>query len=85
MQVHLLKEEKAERDKAKKESNELIQLRESAARKMESRILHSREIFQLGNVETIPASPKHYDVFISHASEDKEEFSLGAKSIIWNK
>lgn len=70
----LSKEEQKERDKVKKEQKEMLSLQQSITREMERQkslavnSLNSTKPTQLMTVQ------KTYDVFISHASEDKISF-----------
>jgi hypothetical protein len=71
-QSKLNKEEQKERDKVKKEQKEILTLQQQITREMERQklqSLHSIDVFK----PTLQAITK-YDVFISHASEDKEDF-----------
>ena len=68
----LNKEEQKERDKVKKEQKEILSLQQQITREMEQqrrKSLHSIDIIRPQS--TINNS---FDVFISHASEDKDEF-----------
>lgn len=72
LQSKLYKEEQKERDKAKKEQKEMLTLQQQITREMEKQKIQS-----LYSVDFMKAEPIHqttYDVFVSHASEDKEDF-----------
>jgi|AGTN01.3.fsa_nt_gi TIR domain. len=87
----LNKEEQKERDKTKKEQKEMLSLQQSITREMERQRTISANSFQTTHfqAETM-LTDKKYDVFVSHASEDKETFvrpfveALQAKDIaVW--
>jgi hypothetical protein len=69
----LNKEEQKERDKVKKEQKEMLSLQQSITREMERQktlALNSlASITHIRNEDTVET--KKYDVFVSHASEDK--------------
>jgi len=72
----LSKEEQKEREKVKKEQKEILSIQQQITREMQHQknlSLHSIDIFKpfenKFNVES-----KEYDVFVSHASEDKDDF-----------
>ena len=72
LQSALYKEEQKVRDKAKKEQKEMLTMQQQITRELEKQkiqSLHSLDAFR-------PAKNKEatFDVFVSHASEDKEEF-----------
>lgn len=70
------KEEQKERDKTKKEQKEMLSLQQSITREMErQKNLAINSINHIHNSQlTNVDMAKNYDVFISHASEDKESF-----------
>ncbi|MDR2424751.1 MAG: TIR domain-containing protein [Prevotellaceae bacterium] len=72
----LSKEEQKERDKVKKEQKEMLSLQQSITREMErQRILATNSLVSLGREQREDmAVKKIYDVFVSHASEDKATF-----------
>lgn len=72
LQVKLNKEEQNERAKVKKEQKEMLTLQQQITREMEKQKIQSLHSFDV-------LKPTHYeqttyDVFVSHASEDKEDF-----------
>jgi hypothetical protein len=72
--VSLNKEEKKERDKSKNEQKEILNIQKQITQEIESRqrmSLQSLDKFIPLNTEK---TEKQYDVFISHASEDKDDF-----------
>src|SRR5690554_819219 len=87
----LNKEEQKERDKTKKEQKEMLSLQQSITREMERQRTISANSFQSTHFQEDSMLPdKKYDVFVSHASEDKENFvrpfveALQAKNIaVW--
>jgi len=76
----LNKEEQKERDKVKKEQKEILSLQQSITREMEKQkiiSLNSLNHIKSDMPQTIEDNEglnKQYDVFISHASEDKDSF-----------
>jgi len=76
--VSLNKEEKKERDKSKNEQREILGIQQQITREIESQqklSLQSLDGLIPRNTESINETiEKQYDVFISHASEDKDEF-----------
>jgi hypothetical protein len=90
----LNKEEQKERDKVKKEQKEMLSLQQSITREMEKQktiSLNSLNHIKSNIPQTIENNEglnKQYDVFVSHASEDKDSFvrpfvqSLQEKGII---
>lgn len=72
LQEKLYKEEQKERDKAKKEQKELLSIQQKITREMQQ-----QKNMSLNAMEELPQERKdeeNYDVFISHASEDKDVF-----------
>jgi hypothetical protein len=76
LQLNLRKEEQKETEKTKKEQKEILSIQQQITREMQHQknlSLHSIDIFKpfenKSNVES-----KKYDVFVSHASEDKDDF-----------
>jgi hypothetical protein len=73
--ISLSKEEKKERDKSKNEQKEILNIQKQITREIESQqrmSLQSLDKFMLLNADE--KKDKQYDVFISHASEDKDDF-----------
>lgn len=74
----LSKEEKKEREKAKNEQRAILNIQQQISREVEDRHRLSLQIFDkfapLDTENTIDTPEKIYDVFISHASEDKNDF-----------
>ncbi|NQU83817.1 MAG: TIR domain-containing protein [Parcubacteria group bacterium] len=71
-QTKLNREEQKERDKVKKEQKEILTMQQQITREMERqkiRSLHSIDV-----LKPLQYQKRYYDVFISHASEDKEDF-----------
>jgi len=69
--VSLNKEEKMEREKAKNEQREILNIQQQITREVEAR--QRLSLSSLGR--SIPHDTEvSYDVFISHASEDKDDF-----------
>lgn len=76
LQIQMSKEEQKERDKAKREQAEVLSIQKEITREIER-----QKAFSLKAIELyIPRQEKgekkirEYDVFISHASEDKDDF-----------
>ena len=72
LQSKLNKEEQKERDKVKKEQKDILTLQQQITREMERhkiQSLHSIDVLKPKQYQR-----SNYDVFISHASEDKEDF-----------
>ncbi len=72
LQVKLNKEEQSERDKVKKEQKEMLTLQQQITREMEKQKMQSLHSFDVLKPTQIEQTA--YDVFVSHASEDKEDF-----------
>ena len=76
LQSNLYKEEQKEREQTKKEQKEILSIQQQITREMQYQknlSLHSIDIFKpYDNKSNIQNSI--YDVFISHASEDKDDF-----------
>jgi hypothetical protein len=76
----LNKEEQKERDKVKKEQKEILSLQQSITREMERQKIASLNSLNhiksdIPQIEEDAKEPnKQYDVFVSHASEDKTSF-----------
>lgn len=68
----LNKEEQKERDKAKKEQKEMLTLQQKITREMEKQKMQSLHSFDV--LKPQPNIQTTYDVFVSHASEDKDDF-----------
>lgn len=68
----LNKEEQKERDKAKKEQKEMLTLQQQITREMERQRMQSLHSFDV--LRPKPVEQTNYDVFVSHASEDKDDF-----------
>lgn len=72
LQTKLNKEEQKDRDKVKKEQKDMLSLQQQITREMEKQkmqSLHSIDVLKPTQIQQ-----NNYDVFISHASEDKEDF-----------
>lgn len=72
LQSKLNKEEQKERDKAKKEQKEMLTLQQQITREMEKQKMQSLHSFDV--LKSQPIDQTNYDVFVSHASEDKDDF-----------
>lgn len=72
LQSKLNKEEQKERDKAKKEQKEILTLQQQITREMGKHKLQSLHTFDVLKPKQIKQTS--YDVFVSHASEDKDDF-----------
>ena len=72
LQSKLNKEEQKERDKAKKEQKEMLTLQQQITREMEKQKMQSLHTFDV--LKPRPIEQTSYDVFVSHASEDKDDF-----------
>jgi hypothetical protein len=72
LQSKLNKEEQKERDKTKKEQKEILTLQQQITREMEKQKTQSLHSFDV--LKPKPIEQSNYDVFVSHASEDKDEF-----------
>ncbi len=72
LQSKLNKEDQKERDKAKKEQKEMLTMQQHITREMEKQKLQSLHSFNV--LKPQPIEQTSYDVFVSHASEDKDEF-----------
>lgn len=72
LQSKLNKEEQKERDKVKKEQKEILTLQQQITREMEKQKLQSLQSFDVLKPQSIDKIS--FDVFVSHASEDKEDF-----------
>jgi len=72
LQSKLNKEEQRERDKVKKEQKEMLTLQQQITREMEKQKTES--LRSLDVLKHQPNEQTSYDVFVSHASEDKDEF-----------
>ncbi|MGB3345087.1 MAG: TIR domain-containing protein [Aequorivita sp.] len=68
----LNKEEQKEREKVKKKQKEILTLQQQITREMEKQKLQSLHSFDVLKPKSI--NDTSYDVFVSHASEDKDEF-----------
>lgn len=68
----LHKEEQKERDKTKKEQKEMLTLQQQITREMEKHKMQSLHSFDV--LKPQPIEQTSYDVFVSHASEDKDDF-----------
>lgn len=68
----LNKEEQKERDKTKKEQKEMLNLQQQITREMEKQKMQSLHSFDV--LKPQPIIQTTYDVFVSHASEDKDDF-----------
>jgi hypothetical protein len=72
LQSKLNKEEQKERDKTKKEQKEMLTLQQQISREMEKQKMQSLHSFDV--LKPQPIDQTNYDVFVSHASEDKDDF-----------
>lgn len=72
LQNILNKEEQKERDKAKREQKEMLTLQQQITREMEKQKMHSLHSFEA--LKPPPVEHSSFDVFVSHASEDKNDF-----------
>lgn len=72
LQSKLNKEEQKERDKTKKEQKEMLTLQQQITREMEKQKMQSFQTFDI--LKPKPFEQTNYDVFVSHASEDKDDF-----------
>lgn len=72
LQSKLSKEEQTERDKTKREQKEILSLQQQITKEMEKQKIQSLD--SIGNLKQTKIEEIEYDVFISHASEDKEDF-----------
>lgn len=70
----LSKEEQKERDKVKKEQKEMLSLQQSITREMERQKTMAISNLYPTKPTQLRTAQKTYDVFISHASEDKISF-----------
>lgn len=68
----LNKEDQKERDKTKKEQKEMLTLQQQITREMEKQKMQSLHSFDV--LKPQPIIQTTYDVFVSHASEDKDDF-----------
>jgi hypothetical protein len=71
-EIKLNKEEQKERDKAMKKQKVMLSLQKEITREMEKQKLQSLHSFDVLKPSQIEQTI--YDVFVSHASEDKDEF-----------
>lgn len=74
LQSKLNKEEQKEREKVKKEQKEMLTLQQHITREMEKQKMQSLHSFDVIRHYPEPMDQTSYDVFVSHASEDKEDF-----------
>ena len=72
LQANLNKEEQKGREKIKKEQKEMLTLQQQITREMERQKTQSLHSFDV--LKHQPIEQTSYDVFVSHASEDKDEF-----------
>ena len=72
LQSKLNKEEQKERDKAKKEQKEMLTLQQQITKEMQKQKIQSLQSFDVLKPKEIEQT--NYDVFVSHASEDKDDF-----------
>lgn len=88
LQAQLNKLEQAEREKTKKEQKEIHSLQQEIAREMERQRFQSLKTTEVIRPSRESEPAKQYDVFISHASEDKDDFvrtfanSLKSKGLV---
>lgn len=74
LQQQLLREEKQERDKVKRENMEMLRLQERINDQLQQHKFHAEQIVTSAPINSESSTLIQYDVFISHASEDKAEF-----------
>jgi hypothetical protein len=74
--VQLNKEEQKERDKVKADNKELLSIQQQITREMQQRRFFTETAFAASSLP-MPSTRKQYDVFVSHASDDKEGFVRG--------
>jgi hypothetical protein len=75
LQLNLNREEQKEREKTKKEQKEILTIQQQITREMESQkriSLRAIDVFKPHNDNN--HTQNKYDVFVSHASEDKADF-----------
>lgn len=72
LQSKLGKEEEKVREKAKKDQKEILSIQQQITREMERQKRQSLQTIDI--LKPIQTRSINYDVFVSHASEDKEEF-----------
>jgi hypothetical protein len=70
----LNKEEQKERDKVKKEQKEILSVQQSITREMQQQKTLASNALRIPDSSSIINRNKTYDVFVSHASEDKDDF-----------
>ncbi|MGC4038412.1 MAG: hypothetical protein QM764_20780 [Chitinophagaceae bacterium] len=73
LQVQVSKEEQREREVSRKEQQQLLSIQQEITREMERQQYLSRQ--SLFNMRPVSVQ-KQFDVFVSHASEDKEDLSV---------
>jgi hypothetical protein len=84
--VSLNKEEKKERDKSKNEQKEILNIQKQITREIESRQRMSlQSLDKFMPLNTDEKTEKQYDVFISHASEDKDDFARPFATLLKEK
>jgi hypothetical protein len=71
LQQQLSKEEKTDREKTLKVQKEILSVQQEISREVERQKYASR--ISIPSYKLLPVA-KQYDVFVSHASEDKEDF-----------
>jgi len=71
LQVQLSKEEQKEREEAKRDQREILLIQQGISREMERQKRLTIEFTE--SIQPVQEK-REYDVFISHASEDKEDF-----------
>lgn len=72
LQSKLNKEEQKERDKAKKEQKEILTLQQQITKEIEKQKIQSLQSFDILKPQAVHQTS--FDVFVSHASEDKDDF-----------
>ncbi len=73
LRSQLVKYEKQERENTKREHREILSLQQEITREVERQKYIASQITEL-KPQQLNMEEKEYDVFISHASEDKDEF-----------
>lgn len=71
-QNKLSKEEQKIREKTKKDQKEILSIQQQITRELE--LQKRQSLHKIESLKPIQAEAINYDVFVSHASEDKEEF-----------
>lgn len=72
LQAKLNKQEQKERDKVKKEQKDMLTLQQQITKEMKKQKMQS--LHSIDVLKSTQIQQSNYDVFISHASEDKDDF-----------